>query len=358
MPRRSQLLTLLPLLALSASLACTGTARAQTAADAYRRPAGTSTTLQIQFGQAHHWNNIQGTGVDELQANERSDYDMFRTGGTYYVHDNNRWFSSTRETGDFNEMDERNVPSNLANVPRDHWRHYPASWQDNNAPMSSSGFSATLRFGSSAPRHWQPIEGSRAEELPVGERTQDDMFRQGGTYYVRHEGHWYSSPRENGDYSQMDERGVPGEFSAIPRDHWRDYPAQFGNDSPAMDRGPAGDGSTRRERGGDWMDGDGSFRARFRSVPQWSFVRGTRIMDIRSGERPDYDLFRYAGSFYAFRNQRWYMTRDLRTSFSPIQRRQVPREFRRIPRSRWQDYPDGWTSYRDANRIESHDRRY
>lgn len=259
MPRPLRSLALLPLLALGVSLAWTSTARAQALGADYRRPAGTSTTLQIQFGQAHHWNNIPGTGVDELQANERSDYDMFRTGGSYYVHDNNRWFTSTRETGDFTEMDERNVPGNLANVPRDHWRNYPA---------------------------------------------------------------------------------------------------QYVHEMPNMDLGPAGDGSTRRERSGDWMDGDGSFRARFRTTPRWTYVRGTRVMDLRSAERPDYDLFRYGGSYYAFRNQRWYMTQDIRASFSPIQRRQVPREFRRIPESHWNDYPDYWSNYRDANRIESTRRRY
>jgi hypothetical protein len=358
MPRRLRPFALLPLLALSASLAWIGTARSQDRAYPYQRQVGTRTTLQIQFGQPHHWSNIRGTNVDELPVGERSDFDMFRTGGSYYVHDNNdRWFTSTRETGDFNEMDERNVPNDFASVPREHWRHYPATWQDHNAPLSS-GYSATLRLGSSTPRHWQSIDGVRAEELPVSERTQDDMFRHDGNYYVRHDGRWYTSSRENGDYDPMDERNVPTEFSDIPRDHWRNYPAQYGRDMPNMDPGPAGDGSTRRERNGDWMDGDGSFRARFRSAPRWTYVRGTRVMDLRSGERPDYDLFRYGGSYYAFRNQRWYMTQDLRMSFSPIQRRQVPREFRRIPESHWNDYPDYWSGYRDANRIESTRRRY
>jgi hypothetical protein len=59
-------------------------------------------------------------------------YDVFRYGGSYYAYDNNRWYSSDRESGEFVAMDVRSVPSELSRVPREHWRNYPTTWQDQN----------------------------------------------------------------------------------------------------------------------------------------------------------------------------------------------------------------------------------
>jgi len=37
---------------------------------------------------------------------------------------------SRRSTGQFAYVDDRNVPTQLASVPRDHWHNYPAGCQD------------------------------------------------------------------------------------------------------------------------------------------------------------------------------------------------------------------------------------
>lgn len=95
-----------------------------------RHQGGGSATLSITFQSRPHWTGVPGTRVEVIPAPERPAYDVFRYGGTYYAYDNDRWYSSNRESGNFIMIDERSVPSELTRVPREHWRHYPSAWQD------------------------------------------------------------------------------------------------------------------------------------------------------------------------------------------------------------------------------------
>ena len=70
-------------------------------------------------------------------------------------------------------------------------------------------------------------------------------------------------------------------------------------------------------------------------------------MMMRQSERPNYDMFRYGGNYYAYNNNRWYRSNRGNGGYAYINDRDVPREVSRVPRAHWQSYPTGWN---DQNR--------
>jgi len=121
---RSNKHPLLPLLVLGMTVAMSAPLHAQE-----HGSGGTSASLQVTFGTAPHWSGIAGTRVREIQSADRPGYDMFRYGNGYYVYNNSHWYTSRRGNGQFRMIDDRTVPSELRKVPRDHWRSYPAGWE-------------------------------------------------------------------------------------------------------------------------------------------------------------------------------------------------------------------------------------
>jgi len=230
---RSKSRILIPLLALAMTLATAASVRADT-------------SLQITFGSKPHWVGVPGTSVQQIRQGDRTDYDMFRYGRTYYAYNNanDRWYASRGWRGRFVMIDDRSVPRELRRIPRNHWRNYPTSWDRNDGDrrdgnrgyqdrdgnrgyQSSEGTSATLqvRFGSTP--HWTGVSGTRVEVVPMGERPDYDVFRYGGTYYVYNSDRWYSSPRESGQFTLIADQDVPTEFSRVPRQEWRHYPSAW-----------------------------------------------------------------------------------------------------------------------------------
>jgi hypothetical protein len=191
---------------------------------------------------------------------------MFRYGRTYYAYNNTngRWYSSRGWRGDFIMIDDRAVPRELRRVPRNHWRNYPTAWDGNGGyrdhnsgngnhqsrdsrdgyrqgrdsqgrdnqgrdSQGSDGMSATLqvRFGGSP--HWMGVNGTHVETVPMAERPDYDVFRYSGTYYAYDGNRWYTSARESGQFTMIDDRDVPAEFSRVPREEWRQYPGTWNN---------------------------------------------------------------------------------------------------------------------------------
>jgi len=315
-----------PLLVLGVSLVL--------AAPAFAQSAGASASLQVKFGLTPHWTTIVGTHVDELPVGERQDYDMFRYGGTYYVYNNNRWYTSTSDRGAFTAVDDRTVPTEFSTIPRDHWRNYPQGWEGR-ADQPTPGVSATMHVNVGDMPHWASIQGSRIEELPAAERPNYDLFRIDGTYYVYNNDKWYMSSVGTGDYTAMDDRSVPSEFAAIPREHWRNYPAGWR------------DG---HDQGSDAMSA--SLQVDIGNAPRWAGVHGTRVKEVRGGNRPAYDLFRYDGNYYAYSNARWYTSNRGSGAFAVIDANTVPTELSKIPRSHWRNYPPSWVNANGTDRAD------
>jgi len=127
----------------------------------------------------------------------------------------------------------------------------PARAQYQHNP-NSSGTSATLTINFGTSPHWTTIRGTNVRTIRQSERPDYDIYRYGGRYYVYQNDHWYMSRRGYGQFTMIDERYVPAEFSRVPRAHWRNYPQGWmdrhgrmnnrgrGNDPG---RGPAAPGS-------------------------------------------------------------------------------------------------------------------
>lgn len=289
------------------------------------RPEGSSATLQVQFKSSPRWLGIGGTHVEEINAAERPDNDVFRYGGSYYAYDHNQWYRSNQESGDYSAIGETSVPTEFTSIPREHWRNYPSAWRERHDQQMGDRSAATLdvRFGT-AP-HWSAIEGTHVDEVTAAERPDYDMFRYGGGYYAYDNNQWYMGRSESGRFTAIDDSAVPAVFSGIPREHWRNYPSAWWE---RHDRGVNGSSAT--------LD------VTFASRPHWNSIRGTQVREIRQGERPDYDMFRYGGSYYAYNNNRWYTSRRATGQFVMIDERAVPTAFTAIPRDHWRNYPSEW----------------
>lgn len=217
---------LLPLLVLTTTLAMAVSVRAMGRQE--QGSGNPSISLQINLGSAPHWVNIQGTRVQCIREGERPNYDMFHYDNYYYVYDNNRWYRSIQWRGRFNLIDDRSVPSEFRRVPRNNWRSYPSAWGDRN-DQGAGGTSLSLQVNFGKRPHWMGVQGTRVEEIPLAERPGYDVFRYGGSYYAYNNNRWYSSTRESGNFTAIDDRSVPSDLSRVPRDHWRNYPVAWQN---------------------------------------------------------------------------------------------------------------------------------
>ena len=235
MKLRSTMHLFLPTLALSMILAMGTTAQAQDRRD--QGSSGASVTLRINVGSAPHWEQVPGTRVRAIRRGDRVDYDVFQYGRKYYAYnydnnrwyvDNNPWYRFGRWSGQFRLIDDRYVPIELRRIPRTHWRHYPEAWQDR-YDQGPGGTSAFLQITFGRPPRWVRARGTQVDYLPSSEYPNHDVFRYGGTFYAYSGNRWYSSPRESGNFTMIDERAVPSELTKVPRQHWRNYPAGWGN---------------------------------------------------------------------------------------------------------------------------------
>jgi hypothetical protein len=190
----------------------------------------TSASLQISFGTTPHWARISGTRVEEIRTGDRPNYDMFRYGGDYYVYNNDQWYTSTRERGQFNAIDDRLVPGTFAGIPRDHWRNYPSAWnnRDNSGRFrGSSGPTGFLQINLGSRPRWSGVSGTSVRVIGRSQYPDYDVFHYGGSYYAYSNGHWYMSRRSNGRYNMIDDRSVPGAFTRIPEHQWHNYPSAW-----------------------------------------------------------------------------------------------------------------------------------
>jgi len=245
---------LIPMLALSMTLVMAAAGSAQAA----------SGSLQINFGSSRHWVGVPGTQVREIRQGDRTDYDMFRYGRSYYAYNNanGRWYMSRRSRGRFFMIDDRYVPSEMRRVPRSHWRNYPTAWEDHNdsrydsrdnsnygGGSDPSDPSGTFRVSFGSTPRWAGVSGTRVEVVSGADRPDYDVFRFGGTYYAYNNNRWYSSTRDRGDYTMIEDRSVPTELSRVPREQWHNYPTTWGNQygDPASDGNGQGNFRGRRD---------------------------------------------------------------------------------------------------------------
>jgi hypothetical protein len=258
-PMKSRLLA--PVLAMSMALVLVASASAQDRRYERSQP---GISLQINFGSTPHWSRVPGTQVRAIRQEDRTDYDIFQYGRSYYAYNsgNERWYMSRRSRGNFRLIDDRDVPRELRRIPRNHWRNYPASWEDRNDRYDgsrrsrydgnrASGYDrgsegATLRVTFGASPRWYGVSGTRVATVPMDDRRNYDVFRLDNTYYAYDSNRWYRSSRESGDFVVIDDQDVPSELSRVPRDQWHSYPSTWHNNPNGM---PPGQERDRNRRG-------------------------------------------------------------------------------------------------------------
>jgi hypothetical protein len=274
---------------------------------------------------------------------------MFRVDGNYYAYDNNRWYTSRYDRGEYVMIDDSAVPNELTRVPREHWRSYPQRWTAvNSSPQYSTPArtTASLRISFGSTPRWSSVNGTRVEEIIGNNRPNHDMFRVDGSYYAYDNNRWYTSRYDRGDYTMINDSDVPEELVRVPRDHWRNYPQSWAarNDRPDY-REPA-------------YRAPATLQVAYGRNARWWTIRGTRVAELRGAARLDYDVFRYGGVFYAYNDAQWYRGRTGRGQYRAIAQRNVPYELSRVPRGNWRDYPASWVEQqRDPRYVNRGDGR-
>lgn len=89
---------------------------------------GASATFRFDMRRRPRWTYVSNTSVEELSGPYRPSYDAFRYHHMYYVYTNGTWYMGRHFDEPLARIDFSAVPSALAQVPRSHWRSYPASW--------------------------------------------------------------------------------------------------------------------------------------------------------------------------------------------------------------------------------------
>jgi hypothetical protein len=200
-------------------------------------------------------------------------------------------------------------------------------------PTRSRGTALSLQINFQSSPRWTPVPGTQVRRIHEGDRTDYDMFRYGQNYYTYNNDNnsWYVSQRWRGRFMMISASSVPLQIRRLSRENWRHYPTAW--DDPHY-RGQSGSYAT--------------MRVRYTGRPRWTNVNGTRVEMVYGANRPNYDVFRFRGAYYAYSNDRWYSSSWERGEFTIMDDRAVPRELSRVPRDQWRNYPQNWQDGTDS----------
>ena len=102
-------------------------------------PMGMSASVQVrsappppmfEFNGEPHFNYLSDRRVSVI-ADDAFGYDMFSSGGTYYLYNGGYWYRSQTPRGPFVVIEERRVPRPIfqVNDQQYRWRNHPAGWR-------------------------------------------------------------------------------------------------------------------------------------------------------------------------------------------------------------------------------------
>ncbi len=102
-------------------------------------PAGMSASLQVrsappppafQFNDEPRFNYLSDRRVSVI-ADDSFGYDMFSSGGSYYLYSGGYWYQSPTARGPFTAVEERRVPRQVFDVndTQYRWRNHPTRWR-------------------------------------------------------------------------------------------------------------------------------------------------------------------------------------------------------------------------------------
>jgi hypothetical protein len=79
----------------------------------------------------------------------------------------------------------------------------------------------------------------------------------------------------------------------------------------------------------------------FRAPPHVQRFPGERVYVVDDPGVGDYDMFRYGGYYWVFREGYWYRSASWRGRFVVVHPRYVPTVFYQLPPTRWKHHPNG-----------------
>ena len=102
-------------------------------------PMGMNATVQIrsappppnfEFNGEPHFNYLSNRRVSVI-ADDSFGYDMFNSGGSYYIYSGGYWYRSQSPRGPFVAVEVRRVPRQIFDVnDQDYrWRNHPEGWR-------------------------------------------------------------------------------------------------------------------------------------------------------------------------------------------------------------------------------------
>ena len=226
----------------------------------------------VDFKITPKWVPVAGTDdkVLMIQADQRPKYDIFQSGGKYYIYRKDSWFRSDTLNGTYALVDIAAVPTEIHVVPKESWVVYPTNWGSmgtssgpgsvyggSNGPgMTAStstvaggstsattgtivgttsdndAWAPTVTF-STAPK-WITVPGSaKVYYVEKTARPSYDLYRYNTRYYTYQRDNWFSSSSLNGPYTLVATTDVPIAFRTVRKDYWVSYPSGWTYITPA-----------------------------------------------------------------------------------------------------------------------------
>ena len=245
---------------------------------------------------------------------DRSDYDMYRYGSTWYVADQGNWYRSDSWHGPFLAVSFTSVPHDIAVVPAD-YRH---SWMVSSAYTRGNDEKAPHHYANREFHH-KPHMG-RIPDTDVyydREATDYDLYRYHHHYYLVDDGFWFRANSWMGPFAQVKMHHVPGEVLSIPVQFRHDWVATTSMREPEENTAVINTNAY-------WQSG-----RTFTVHPRMVVVPDTDIESIQ--DTGDYDLYHYGSEWYLADNGAWYHAGSWAGPFVSISVGNVPLDVRSVP---------------------------
>jgi hypothetical protein len=149
----------------------------------------------------------------------------------------------------------------------------------------------------------------------IRDATDYDLYEFEGTWYLNDNSIWYSANSWRGPFEEIEVSVIPNEIATVPSDYRRNWV------SVRRDR--------RDSRYRDLPEGYSASSRTFSRRPSMASIPGTRVTFARRA--PDYDLYRYRGTWYLVDDGTWFRSSTWRGPFLTIDESSVPAEVLTIP---------------------------
>jgi hypothetical protein len=178
----------------------------------------------------------------------------------------------------------------------------------------------------------RPVTDTGVEYIRDGSSTYD-LYRFEGTWYL-YDDDWFRADSWRGPFVAIEANNIPDEIMTIPAEYRRNWVA-VKRDTRNRDL-PAGYWASART---------------FGTKPDMTSIPGTGVRYARRA--PDFDLYRYRGTYYLMDDGVWYRSSTWRGPFLSIRVGSVPDPVLNVPRG----YRRYWESSAADERPYRRDRR-